>query len=78
MLFSAIEKNVAALVGLPVETIREYSPRKLRNHLEKKNKRKFSFISEFPVIGRGSVLRDNIVTSEEINKDIDKILKRSK
>jgi len=78
MLFTAVEKNVSALVGLPVEKIREYSPGELRNHLEKKNKRKFSFISEFPVIGRGSVLRDSIATSEKINKDIDKILKHSK
>jgi len=75
MLFVAVEKSAASLVGLPIETIRMYSPGELRNHLEKKNKRKFSFTSEFPVIGRGNVLRDNIATSEEINKDIDKILK---
>jgi len=78
MLFTAVEKNVEALVGLPVETIRMYSPNELRSHLEKKNRRKFSFTTEFPVIGRGNVLRDNIVTSEEINRDIDKILMRSK
>jgi len=78
MLFTVIEKNAEALVGLPVKTIRDYSPSELRTHLEKRNKRKLSFISEFPVIGRGSVLRDSIATSEEINKDIDKILKQSK
>ena len=78
MLFTAVEKNAEALIGLPVEAIRMYSPNKLRRHLEEKNKRKFSFTSEFPVIGRGNVLRDNIVTSEEINRDIDKILMRSK
>jgi len=75
MLFAAVEKNASSLVGLPIEMIRMFSPNELRNHLEKKNKRKFSFSSEFPVIGRGNVLRDNIATSEEINKDIDKILK---
>jgi hypothetical protein len=78
MLFAAVEKNAASLIGLPIETIRMYSPNELRNHLEKKNRRKFSFTSEFPVIGRGNVLRDNIITSEEINKGIDKILMRSK
>jgi len=78
MQFNVVEKNIAALIGLPIETIRMYSPSELRLYLEKKNKRKFSFTTEFPVIGRGNVLRDNIITSEEINKDIDKILAHSK
>ena len=78
MPFSAVEKNVAALIGLPVEVIRMYSPSELRHYLEKKNKRKISFTTEFPAIGRGNVLRDNIITSEEINRDIDKILMYSK
>jgi len=78
MRFNIVEKNIAALIGLPIETIRMYSPSELRLYLEKKNKRKFSFTTEFPVIGRGNVLRDNIITSEEINKDIDKILAHSK
>jgi hypothetical protein len=78
MRFNVIEKNIEALVGLPIETIRMYSPSEFRLYLEKKNKRKFSFVTEFPVIGRGNVLRDNIITSEEINKDIDKILAHSK
>jgi len=76
--FNVIEKNIAALIGLPIETIRMYSPSELRLYLEKKNKRKFSFTTEFPVIGRGNVLRDNIITSEEINRDIDQILAHSK
>jgi len=78
MPFATVEKNVENLIGLSAETIRNYSPDKLRRHLEGKNKRKFSFTSEFPVIGRGNVLRDGIKTSEEINKDIDKILVHSK
>jgi formate-dependent phosphoribosylglycinamide formyltransferase (GAR transformylase) len=76
--FNVIEKNIAAQIGLPIETIRMYSPSELRLYLEKKNKRKFSFTTEFPAIGRGNVLRDNIITSEEINRDIDKILAHSK
>jgi hypothetical protein len=78
MPFAVVEKNVEALIGLPIETIRQYSPSELRLYLEEKNKRIFSFTTEFPVVGRGNVLRDNIVTSKEINKDIDKILMRSK
>ena len=78
MSFAVIEKNAEKLVGLSAEEIRRLSPGELRRYLEKKNKKKFSFTSEFPVIGRGSVLRDSIITSEELNKEIDKILAHSK
>jgi hypothetical protein len=78
MPLATVEKNAENLIGLSAETIRKYSPDELRFHLENKNKRKLSFTSEFPVIGHGNVLRDGIKTSEEINKDIDKILKYSK
>ena len=78
MLFAEVEKNTEKLVGLSAEEIRDYSPRELRSYLEKRNKKKLSFTTEFPVIGRGNVLRDNIITSKEINREIDKILARSK
>ena len=78
MPFTVVEKNAEKAVGLSVEDIRRYSPGELRLHLEKKNKKKLSFTTEFPVIGRGNVLRDGIISSEEINKDIDKILANSK
>jgi hypothetical protein len=78
MPFAVVEKNVENLIGLSAETIRKYSPNELRHHLEEKNKRKFSFTTEFPIIGRGNVLRDGIKTSKEINKDIDRILVHSK
>ena len=78
MPFTAIEKNAEKLVGLSAEDMRKYTPNELRCYLEKKNKKKFSFTTEFPVIGRGNILRDGVITSEEINKEIDKILERSK
>jgi len=77
MPFATIENNVEKVVGLSAEEIRRYSPGELRRYLEKRNKKKLSFTTEFPVIGRGNILRDSIITSEEINKDIDKILARS-
>ena len=78
MPFDTVEKNVESLIGLSAEIIRKFSPSELRLHLENKNKRKIFFTTEFPVIGRGNVLRDGIKTTEEINKDIDRILARSK
>ena len=78
MSFTTVEKNAETLVGLPAEKIRMLAPDELRAYLEDKNKRKLSFTTEFPVIGRGNVLRDSIITTEEINKAIDKILMRYK
>ena len=78
MPFTTIEKNAEKIVGLSADEIRKYSPGELRRFLEKRNKKKFSFTTEFPVVGRGNVLRDTIITSQEINKDIDKILARLK
>lgn len=45
-----------------------------RKKIEKENK-KFRIISHFPFIGRGNVHRDNVLSNEEIEKDLDKILK---
>jgi hypothetical protein len=78
MPFETVEKNIESLIGLSANTIRKFSPSELRLHLENKNKHKFFFTTEFPVIGRGNVLRDGIKTSEEINRDIDRILAHSK
>ncbi|GHT11889.1 hypothetical protein AGMMS4956_05610 [Bacteroidia bacterium] len=73
-LFSKIEKNVEIHTGLPIDKVRWYSPSELRYHLENKTHRKMTFSIEFPAIGRGNVLRNRIVSSEEINRDVDKIL----
>ncbi|MBR7079506.1 MAG: hypothetical protein IKI40_03185 [Treponema sp.] len=63
------------VTGLRLDQIKDYSPSKFREYLERKNNKKFSFLSAFPVIGRGNVLRDNLVTSIQLNDEIDKILR---
>lgn len=75
MSFSYIEKKVVENTGLSLAQIKDYSPSKFREYLEKKNNKKISFLSAFPVIGRGNVLRDNLISSSQLNSEIDKILK---
>lgn len=75
MLSKELITKISDRVGLNVDDIRSYSPEKLRTFLEQRNKRKFSFKSEFPTIGRGNVLRDSLVTSNQLNRCIDAILK---
>ena len=73
MLFAGVEKNAEVVTGLPVEVIRKYSAHKFRKYLEQRNKKKLTFTSEFPVIGRRKVT-DNIISTGEINKCVDKII----
>lgn len=75
MLFSKIEKNLESLTGLSILQIRNYSPEKFKAFLENKTKTPLSFTSEFPVIGRGNVLRDSLVGSKTLDSEIDKILR---
>ena len=67
-------KNLENLTGLTLAQIRSLSPSELRKHIEKKNGKGLSFVSEFPFIGRGNVLRDGLTTSSKINSEIDSIL----
>lgn len=60
--------------GLTTEQIRSFSPEELRLHITKKTNKPFRVTTEFPTIGRGNVLRDGIVSSAEINKDIDELV----
>jgi hypothetical protein len=72
--FDLIEKHIEKITGLTVEAIRRLSPEKTRQYFEEKNNKRLSFVSEFPVIGRGNVLRDTLVHSDELNNEIDTLL----
>lgn len=74
MFFSRVEQNAEKVTGLSLSQIKSISPEKFRSYLEKKNKKPFMFTSEFPLIGRGNVLRDNLISSKDLNAEIDKIL----
>lgn len=73
-LFSSVEKNAEKATGLLLSQIKDFSPEEMRTYLEKHSNKKFSFSSEFPIIGRGNVLRDRLQSSKQINKSVDKIL----
>jgi len=71
---SILASNIAKKIGLTIEEIRYENPTEIALIIEQKQNKKLSFSSEFPFIGRGNILRDGIVTSQNINKDIDRIL----
>lgn len=74
MNFDNIERYIEEDVGLSIAEIRNKSVTELREFFESSRNTKLRITSEFPFIGRGNVLRDGILSSDEINKDIDYIL----
>ena len=72
--FQKVAENASKKVGLSLEKICDMSPEDIREYLVRKQEKKFKISSFFPAIGRVNILRDNIKTSEQINKEIDVIL----
>jgi hypothetical protein len=68
-----LENDVETLTGKSVKEIREKTISQFRAELEAKGA-PFTFTSAFPLIGRGNVLRDRLVTHEEANKLLDEML----
>ena len=68
--FKIIQKKV----GLSLSEINRLNPADINAHIEKQSGKKIEITTEFPFIGRGNVLRNGIVTHDEINREIDKIL----
>jgi hypothetical protein len=73
-LTTELKQVIARKVGLSIGQLRQTNPVDIAKHIEEKTHIKLSFSSQFPFIGRGNVLRDGVITSELINKDIDSIL----
>ena len=69
-----IMAGIERKTGLSSAEIKSISPGKLREYLTKRTKKAFTVTTEFPEIGRGSILRDGIASSSEINTITDKIL----
>jgi len=46
----------------------------LREHFDAKFSKPLSYYSAFPVIGRGSALRDALIGTDALNREVDEIL----
>jgi hypothetical protein len=73
-LLNVVEQNVSSLMGLPIKEIKEMSASDIRHHIEQHKNAELAFVSDFPFIGRGNVLRDNLITTAELDSNIDSIL----
>lgn len=73
--WNAFLARLTRKTGLSIEEVYEKTPYETREYFEKKNRTPFSYVSEYPTIGRGNILRDCLITREEINNDVDTILR---
>jgi len=70
-----LERTVERQTGQRAEALRSKSLTQLRKDVEQKIKGPMRFISRFPLIGRGNVMRDRIVNHQDVEKLLDESLK---
>jgi hypothetical protein len=70
-----LEQNIEKLTGKTAQDLRRTSIDGYRRERESSLKRALRFTSHFPFIGRGNVLRDRIIDTEKIEKQLDSALK---
>lgn len=70
----ALELSVEKLTGKTVTALRDLSIEGYRLEIELVHKEPLRFISRFPFIGRGNVLRDRIVERKKVEEQLDAVL----
>jgi hypothetical protein len=61
-----LEATAEEITGQTAETLRSQTLTELRNATELKSKRKWVFVSRFPLIGRGSIMRERVIKHEAV------------
>jgi hypothetical protein len=70
-----LEAIAAELTGQSVEDLRNQTISELRRKTESRVNHKICFGTRFPLIGRGSVMRDRIIDHQTVDAMIARILK---
>lgn len=66
-----LEKVVEHDTGESAENLRSLPLDEFRVKIEHAHKRVFQFVSKFPFIGRGNIMRDKIVDHATVNRMLD-------
>lgn len=70
-----LEQATEMWSGKKPDEIRMQSIEERRQEAEAKTRKKLRIARFFPFIGRGNILRDRVIGSGQINKDLEKALK---
>lgn len=71
-----IDRTIAESTGHSVEYLKNTPLDELRKNAEKRRGRPLRFVSVFPWIGRGNVMRDRLVSHEEAVAAYDDAIRR--
>lgn len=74
-ILKSLDQTTLRITGQSAEDLRKQYLENIRKHFEKKHGRRMVFMSKFPFIGRGNVMRDRLIAHEEIEKMLEKALK---
>lgn len=72
---NTIEQAIERTTGMRVSELRKQSVTEIRTLAEKSHGKPMRFTSSFPFIGRGNVLRDCLVSHEEVEASLDEALR---
>jgi hypothetical protein len=72
-----LEKVVEHDTGEKAEYLRSTPLDESRNRIERAHKKVLQFVSKFPFIGRGNVMRDKIVDRATVNRMLDAALREA-
>jgi hypothetical protein len=65
---------VERLTGRSASSLRAETLTTVRLQVERASGRPLKFVSRFPFIGRGNVLRDRVISNETIERQLDEAL----
>jgi hypothetical protein len=66
-----LDKALERLTGLSIQELRDTPLSEMRNRVEERTGKPMSFPSVYPAIGRGNVMRDYIVSHEDVVREFD-------
>lgn len=69
-----LERRVEAAYGLTIDQIARMTLHELREHQEKRRGIKWRFRRLFPFVGRGTVLGDQLVPQDELDRTLDEAM----
>jgi len=72
---SRLERTVERTTGSSVSEIRNRTLEAQRAHVERKHKAPMKFVTSFPAIGRGNVMRERTKSRNQINAMVDHALR---
>ena len=75
VVLSCIERTVERITHTSVSELRNRSLEDQRVSIEQKHRHPMRFVSRYPTIGRGNIMRDRTKSHAEIEEIVDQVLK---